>query len=81
LSWRCVEGEGLSASLPSHTIRVICGKVAGTPSVLDEDGITVHTAYNVRLDTISVIEAISSGILIRSHGFMIRSYVSSHISP
>jgi hypothetical protein len=27
LSWRCVEGESLSASLPSPTIRVICGIV------------------------------------------------------
>jgi hypothetical protein len=27
LSWRCVEGESLSASFPSHTIYVICGKV------------------------------------------------------
>lgn len=50
------------------------------PSVLHEDGISEHTAYDMQLDTISVIEANISKHPY-SHGSTIRSYVSSHIIP
>ena len=59
---------------------VVLGKIAETPSVLQEDGVSEHTAYGMRLDTISVIEVNISKHPC-SHGSMIRSCVSSHIIP
>lgn len=50
------------------------------PSVLHEDGISEHPAYDMQLDTISVIEGNISKHPC-SHGSIIRSYVSSHIIP
>jgi hypothetical protein len=60
--------------------RMILGKVVETLSVLHESGISEHIAYDMQLDTISVIEANISKHPC-SHGSMIRSYVSSHIIP
>jgi hypothetical protein len=50
------------------------------PSVLHEDGISEHTAYDMQLDTITLIEVNISKHPC-SHGSMIRSYASSHIIP
>lgn len=64
-AWRMVDMMIIDATKRSLSNRQACiviqlrtlGKVAGTRSVPYEDGITEHTAYDVRLDTVSVIEA------------------------